>query len=117
MTPMTKSQIAIATVLLAAAAGTASAQAPAAKPAAGTRRCRTRRCPGSRRQTGRPGRRGPRCCARRQAGCGCTRRGARRQAGRGCTRRRGPGRPAARHAEAVGGARGVHEADGGQLEV
>jgi len=33
MTPMTKSQIAIATVLLAAAAGTASAQAPAAKPA------------------------------------------------------------------------------------
>jgi len=33
MTPMTKSQIAIATVLLAAATGTASAQAPAAKPA------------------------------------------------------------------------------------
>ena len=102
---MSKTPFMIATVLLAAAAGTASAQGAGSGREAcrGPRRRRCSRC-----EAGSP--LPPAGARRRQTGCS----GSGRRSGR---RRRSRSRRRAAEADAVEGAGGVHEAVRGQLEV
>ena len=83
MTPMTKSQIAIATVLLAAAAGTASAQAPAAKPAPAPAAAAPAVAQAPAAKPAAPAAAAPAAAPAAKPARRCSGRGARRQAGRG----------------------------------
>ena len=85
MTPMTKSQIAIATVLLAAAAGTASAQAPAAKPAPAPAAAAPAVAQAPAAKPAAPAAAAPAAAPAAKPAAAAPRRCARRQAGRGCS--------------------------------